>query len=136
MRGRRDSGETLIEILFAIVIIGLTVTALISSLATTANAGNAHRISIQADVVMRDYAEAIKAAAQGCAPDGGPPANLVVNYTAPAAFPVRVDRSDITKPPIQVPIACPAAGTTQQLTIGVDGPLRFHDDMDIEVRTP
>ena len=65
-RARRDVGETMIEVLFTIVIVSLTFTALFTSLATTGKAGNAQRISVQADVVMRNYAEAIKAATQTC----------------------------------------------------------------------
>ena len=58
MRAERDVGETLIEIVVTIVIVGLTIAALLSSLATVGNAGNAQRRSVQTDVVMRNYAEA------------------------------------------------------------------------------
>jgi type II secretory pathway pseudopilin PulG len=125
MRARRDSGETLIEILLTIVIVGLTITALISSLATAGNAGNVQRISVETDVVMRNYAEATKAAAQHCVAG----ANYTVNYTEPLGFDVETlpaDKKDV----------CPLVGSTQKLTLTVIGPTELEATMDIKVRTP
>jgi type II secretory pathway pseudopilin PulG len=127
MRARTDIGETLIEIVVAIVIIGLTVTALLSSLATAGNAGNVQRISVQADVVMRNYAEATKAAVEGCVAGG----SYTVIYPAieaplPPGFTAPTGAGGL----------CPALSTTQPLTLIVNGPLGFRDSMVIKVRTP
>ncbi len=124
MRGRRDSGETLVEILFTIVIMGLTVTALVSSLATTGNAGNAHRVSVQADVVLRNYAEAAKAAATQCA--SGQSLTVVYPTSLPSGFNAPTGASG----------ACPPVGTTKTLTLTVIPPLGPVQTMDIEVRSP
>ena len=43
-----------------VVIIGISVTALISGLATTATASTTNRNTVVADTVMRNFAEAIK----------------------------------------------------------------------------
>ena len=121
MRARTDIGETLIEIVFTIVIIGLTVTALLSSLATAGNAGNAQRISVQADYVLRNYAAATKAAAQTCTPG----AVYTLAYTANAVFPVSGAGT-----------VCPATSSPQSLTLTVTGPRGYSDSVVVLVRTP
>ncbi|MEY2581960.1 MAG: hypothetical protein QOE09_1809 [Ilumatobacteraceae bacterium] len=128
IRARTDVGETLIEIVLTVVIIGLTVTALLSSLATAGNAGNVQRISVQADVVMRNYAEATKSAVEEhCVPGGS---YTVVYPLAESPLP----------PGFTLPTGaggpCPAVNTTQPLTLVVTGPRGFRDSMDIKVRTP
>ena len=127
MTRREDVGETLVEVMLTIVIIGLTITALLSSLATVGNAGNSQRIGVQGDVVMRNYADAAKAAADDCVAG----AALVVTYPAvqaplPTGFSLPTGASG----------TCPAAGTTSKLTLVVVGPRGFRDTMDIKVRTP
>jgi type II secretory pathway pseudopilin PulG len=88
MKALRDVGDTLIEILLTIVIISLTVTALVSSLATTANAGTAQRNSVQADIALRNYAEAAKVAVQSCVVGATTPATFGVTYEHPVGFTV------------------------------------------------
>lgn len=127
MRARRDAGETLVEILLTVVITGLAITALISSLAVAGNAGNAQRSSVQTDVEMRNYAEATKAAVlQACTAPG---ATYTVGYTPPLpGFTVSTD--DPTGGD------CPDPNTPQLLTLHVTGPLGLNQEMDIKVRTP
>ena len=123
MRTGGDVGETLIEILFTIVIIGLTFTSLFTSLATTGTAGNAQRISVQADIVMRNYAEAIKSATQTCV--AGVP--YTVSYPAP---PTGFSPSGTGS-------TCPSpAGATQLLTLTVAVPSGPPVTMQITVTTP
>ncbi len=121
MRTRGDTGETLVEILLTVMIIGLTVTALISSLATVSNAGNAQRTSVRGDAVLRNYADATKLATRSCVAG----ATYTVSFTPPAGVTVGGAGS-----------LCPAVGTTTRLTLTVDGPSAFHDAVDIIVRTP
>jgi type II secretory pathway pseudopilin PulG len=125
MRARRDTGETLVEILLTVVITGLTITALISSLGVAGNAGNAQRSSVQTDVVIRNYAEATKAGAQGCVDVAG--ATYIVDYTPPPGFTVATDPTGSV---------CPALDTTQLLRLDVTGPLGLNQTMQIKVRTP
>ncbi|MBK5331808.1 MAG: hypothetical protein JJD93_07550 [Ilumatobacteraceae bacterium] len=124
MRARRDVGETLMEIVFTITIIGLTVTALLSGLATAGNAGNSQRIAVQADVYLRNYAEATKAAVQKCV-DGV--TTYSVTYQPPSGSGFAASGAGS---------ACPVVTTTQLLTLTVTGPRGFHDDLGIRVRTP
>ena len=125
MRAQRDVGETLMEIVLTITIIGLTVTALLAGLATAGNAGNAQRASVQADVFLRNYAEATKAAVQKCV-DGA--TTYTVTYQPPTGSGFVVNGAGS---------AC-ANGTAplQLLTLTVTGPRGFHDTLDIKVRTP
>ena len=123
MKERGDRGETLVEILLTVVIIGLSVAALVSSLATVSSAGAAQRNGVRADVVIRSYAEAIKAATQGCAAG----ASYSVSYTAPAGFTVSVAPATT---------ACPPVTNPQVLTLSVTGPNGITDRMQMKVSTP
>jgi type II secretory pathway pseudopilin PulG len=125
MKALRDVGDTLIEILLAIVIISLTVTALVSSLATIANAGTAQRNSVRVDVVLRNYAEATKAAVQGCVAGG----TYSVAYVAPTGF---------TATGVPSPSPCPPTTGVQPapLQLTVTGPSGSHATLQLRVRTP
>jgi len=121
MRARGDVGETLIEILFTIVIVSLTFTALFLSLATTGNAGNVQRVSVQADVVMRNYAEAIRSATQTCVAG----ASYTLVYPAPPSGFIPTGAG-----------VCPAAGIVSLRTLNVQVPLGPPVTMVIAVASP
>jgi type II secretory pathway pseudopilin PulG len=130
-RARQDVGETLVEVLLTVVIVGLTFTALISSLGMAGNAGNSQRQSVQADVVMRNYAEATKIAVQSCVLGG--------TYAVTYPLPLPVGFSVSTEPGADERLAvgsCPPVGTTQVLTLRVKMALGGSVSMNIRVRTP
>ena len=110
--------------MLTIVIIGLTVTALLSSLGTVGRAGNAQRNGVRADSVLRSYAEAIKVGAQLCASPG---AIYTVTYVAPTGFTPSVLPTGNT---------CPPVATPQLLTLKVVGPLGLSETLQIKVGTP
>ena len=118
-----DVGETLIEVVLTVVIIGISVTALLSGLATAASAGNSQRISVMTDDVMRNYAEVTKAAARGCVVGG----IYSVAFAAPKGFTVSTSPAD-TK--------CPDVTSTKLLTLTVKGPTGIAKQLQIRVRTP
>ena len=132
MRTRGDGGETLVEVLFTIVIVSLTFTGLFASLATAGTAGNVQRTSVQADVVLRNYAEFTKAAAKDCVYPG----TYTVTYpaTLPTGFAISVTGTGSGA--VGLPSTCPAVTTPQKLTLKVTGPLSFEATMDVQVRTP
>jgi len=123
MRSRPDRGETLVEIVITVVIIGVAVTALVSALATSAAAGGAHRTNVSTDTVMRNYAEATKAAAQSCTVGG----TYVIGYVPPTGYAVAVAPAGNR---------CPAVHATTMLTLSVTGPTSVRQSMEIKVRTP
>ncbi len=128
MRGRShsakaDDGETLIEIVLTVVITAITITALISSLATTGSAAQAQRNRVSADAVMRNYAEAIKAGVHTCV--GGP--TYAIAFTPPTGFTVSV---------APVSATCPLVTATQTLTLTTSGPAGTKQTMQIKVRRP
>jgi Tfp pilus assembly protein PilV len=57
---RSEAGDSLIEVLFAIVVIGLTVTAIMAALATSLSASAEHRSLATVDTVLKSYAEIVK----------------------------------------------------------------------------
>ncbi|MET1003368.1 MAG: hypothetical protein ABWZ15_16285, partial [Acidimicrobiia bacterium] len=59
---RDETGDTLLEIILAIVIIGLEVGAIFATYATQGSGSTAHRTLVTADGVLRGYAEATKSA--------------------------------------------------------------------------
>ena len=72
----RDPGEPLVELGLAVVISGVSVTALVSALATAANASVVQRDSVIADTTLRNMAETAKAATRDCVE--GKPIELAV----------------------------------------------------------
>jgi type II secretory pathway pseudopilin PulG len=141
-RGRAlgDAGETLVEILFTIVLVSLTFTALFISLATAGTASNAQRVSVQADAVMRNFAEATKAAVRSCGTGATPATTYTVVYplptqTLPVGFTPTVTGVGAGTG-VGVGSTCPSVTAPQLLTLKVTGPLAFSATMLIKVITP
>jgi len=122
MHEQKDRGDTLIEIVLTVVITAISVTALVSGLATAGTAGQAQRNSVSTDTVMRNYAEATKAVARGCT-DGAP---FVVPFEAPG-FTVATSPAGVR---------CPPPTATQQLELSVTGSTGVTQVMSIKIRTP
>jgi prepilin-type N-terminal cleavage/methylation domain-containing protein len=124
VRGKGDAGVTLVEILFAIVIIGVAVSALFAGLGTGALSSKSHRDLATADTVLRSYAEAAKAAVRSsCTSSGG---SYTIAYTPPSGYTVNSLGSQ----------SCPAVTTVQQLhltvTVASSG---ITKSLDINLRT-
>ncbi len=113
----------LLEIVLTVVVIGIAVSALVSALATSAAAGASHRDSVRADTVMRNYAEATKAAAQSCVAGG----TYAVHFEPPSGFAATTAPDDG---------ACPAVTATELLTLTVTTPTGVVQSMQIRIRTP
>ena len=124
MRIRDDSGVTLVEIIIAIVVMSITVSALFAALATGTTASQRHRDVVTADAILRGYAEATKLAYRShCSPPSG---SFSVSYSAPSGFSVNALTNQ----------TCPAVTTTQQVQLTVTLPNATTKPLFIRVRTP
>src|SRR5438132_8789326 len=98
-RQRSESGETLLEIIMALVIIGLVVSAYFATYSTSALGSTSHRDLVTADGLLRRYAETIKGAVRhDCA--SSTTYTTTTSTTIPANFLVTVN---------PVTQSCPAA---------------------------
>jgi type II secretory pathway pseudopilin PulG len=133
MGARRDGGETLIEILLTVVIVGLTFTALFAALAGAGNAARTQRTSVQTDVVLRNFAEATKAAAEACVTGG----TYTVSYPPPlpTGYSLSVAGTGAGSG-AGVASSCPQVSAPQLLTLKVTPPTGAFVTMQIKVNTP
>src|SRR3954469_14081973 len=123
-RGADEAGDSLIEIVFALVIIGAVIGAFVASFSTGATASSAHRNNVTADVVLRNYAEATKTAASStCTPDA--PLTITYPQSLPAGF-------SISSPPVK----CPQKNSVTEVNLSVSEPNGQTRSMSVEVRTP
>jgi len=108
-RHRNDErGDSLIEILLAIVLIGLMMGVLFASITMGATGANNHKNLTIADGLLRNYAEATKTAVRdsvnGCG-KASPTTFSVVAPTSPSGFVVT------STPDLSTPQTCPTVGT-------------------------
>lgn len=120
---RRDRGDTLIEIILTVVITAVTVTALISSLATAGAASTAQRQNVVADSMLRNYTEMAKIAVRSCT-SGAP---YTVAYSAPAGYTLVIE---------PVTTMCPKVAQTIVVSLTVNTPTGYTQSMQFRVRTP
>ena len=116
-----DAGETLVEILLSIVILGIAVSALMFGMASAATTSGLHDDSAEQAELVRNYADAVQAMPYGaCAnfytptgvavPTGYTVTAVVVGYASGASYPF--------------PASCPATGDegAQQVRVSVTPP--------------
>jgi type II secretory pathway pseudopilin PulG len=90
---KQDQGESLIELVVAILILGLAGVAITVGLATSAKVSDVHRKEANASAVLRDYAESIQATVAGGGYVSG--AALYAAYTVPSAYSGYVVRNTV-----------------------------------------
>ena len=129
MGKRADTGASLVEIVIAVVVLGLAISAFAASLGTAALSSKSHRDLSTADTVLRSYAEATKVAVRiGC--DVGGPNTFTVSYTEPPGF------TAVPMPPATfVNQPCPSEATTETFTLIATGP-NLSKTIDVVVRRP
>jgi Tfp pilus assembly protein PilV len=136
---RAESGETLIEILMAVAVMGIAFVAILGAIFTAIRVSDYHRKTTTADIVLRDWAEVLKspginalgtgynATYVACSVAGGTVSYPA--YTAPAPNATYVATMTITyltdataaTPAFQS--TCPATDQgVQRLTLTVKGP--------------
>ncbi|MGY1736191.1 type IV pilus modification PilV family protein [Geodermatophilus sp. SYSU D00684] len=115
-----DRGETLLEILIATVILGITAVAVLSGLMTTVTVSDTHRKQATAGAAVKDYAESLSrhvAASDAhyaeCAAAGAssPYQPVSVGYAAPAGYSASVSAVQYWNPTSRTFTAgCSSAG--------------------------
>lgn len=133
---RSESGETLLEIVMAIVIIGLVFSAYFFTFYNQGIGSTAQRNLVTADAVLRDYAEATKQAVRDKPCTGDPAVAFTVNYSAPASSGITVSA---TMPASSNPpkLTCPSLNGVNEVDIDATLPNRAtHKQLKIDVRTP
>lgn len=111
------------EIVLTVMIIGITITALVSGLASVAGAGNAHRVGVESDTVLRNAAEALKSAARECTAG----ASLRTDLVVPAGFVVAFSPDDTS---------CPDVRDSRRVEVSVVAPGGIRQAITVVVRTP
>jgi type II secretory pathway pseudopilin PulG len=87
---RHEAGETLIEVIVTMIIVGTAISALVFGIATSVMATSRHRDQATANSLLRGYAEAIKENAKvspgtyNACP--GTPATLTASYWQPSGW--------------------------------------------------
>jgi type II secretory pathway pseudopilin PulG len=125
-----DLGETLVEVLCAIIIIGTAIAALLAGIGTTVLNTTRHRDQATGNALLRGYAEAVKQSTRAgyvnCATSYNVPATA---YTLPAGW--AVPTNTVVNP-------CPSGSDpgTQQVTISIVTPRNATQTLDIWVRKP
>lgn len=109
--------------MLAVVIVGISVSALVSGLATAANAGVVQRDGALADTLLRNLAESAKADARTCSPGD----RLSVDLTVPEGWSAAVEPG--------APV-CPATTATSRLRMTVTGPDGRPSSLEVAVRAP
>ena len=122
---RSEAGETLIEILISIVLMGAVFAAFFSAIATTSTATKSHRYFVTADAVLRDYAETAKQATRDTCTSGNTGAAIPVTFTPPSGYSVAATG-----------LTCPSLTTVNSVAITATLPNGVTKRLDIEVRTP
>ena len=122
--GSRERGDTLVEILAALVIISVVVIGFFSSAFTAITGSKTHRDLVTSDAVLRDYAETIKSAVRTQCVNGA--STYTASYTPPSGF-------SVNQLGVQT---CPPATSPAQLTLTVSLPEGLPKTLQIVVRTP
>lgn len=146
--GPNDEGETLLELLIAVAIMGIAVVAIVGGVATSILMSDIHRKQATAGAYVRNYAEAVVAYvdaetpastanfAGGSSPDYSASA---VGFTAPAGgFDASVSSvwcwDDGSTKFIS---SCAAASAVQQVTLNIaSSDLRASETLTVIVRKP
>ena len=122
-----ERGDSLIEIIIAIVVIGMVVSAITAAISTSENGSTAHRQLVTGDAVMRNYAEAVKTAVRTSCTSSG--ATWTATYPPPG-IPSGYSVNALSAQP------CPGVTSTSAVALHVQLPNGTVKSMDVVVRTP
>jgi type II secretory pathway pseudopilin PulG len=121
-RARGEGGETLVELLATIVIMGTAVIAVVAGIGVAITSSDANAKQVTALTVIRNYAEAIQAAPYAPCGTAASYAPGAVGFTPPANFTVSIVGAvtyyDGTSSPAVFSASCPPPDKgAQRMTI-------------------
>jgi hypothetical protein len=108
---RGEHGDTLLEIVLAIVLIGIVVAAYFATYSTQGAGSTAHRTLVTADGILRSYAEATKSAVRAQCVGGASSYGVARLADTPANYAVELDGSLIPASPLSLSQPCPPSST-------------------------
>jgi prepilin-type N-terminal cleavage/methylation domain-containing protein len=150
MRRRRlcrdEAGDTLIEMLIAIAIIGIAVTAILGALLTSITASTQHRGLAVEDTILRSYAEQAKQQIELQTPgtisplyDPSCQASYSVSFAAPTGYNVTISKIQYwswTARGFVDPATCKSDSGLQLITLTASGPSGLTQQLSFVVRNP
>lgn len=139
-----EQGDTLIELLFAVVIISIAVASLMGALITSISSAGEHRALAGDDTVLKSFAEAYKQQIEDAQTVAFVPCDSTaygVSFTAPSGYTVsqksiaywNTTQSDF------VTTSCSTTPTdegVQLITIVAQGPSKFTQSLSFVIRKP
>lgn len=147
--GSNDTGESLIELIIAVAIMGITVVAIVGGIATTILMSDIHRKQATAGAYLRNYAEAVETyVAAGHFDTSAPPDYSAPTVLSPASWASFIaDHPGFNSPEVSVQCwkdttskwaDCIADSTApQQVTLRVtSGDSRASESIVMVVRSP
>jgi type II secretory pathway pseudopilin PulG len=114
----KDEGETLVELVIAVAIMGIVVVALVGGIATSILMSDIHRKQATAGAYVRNYAEAVTGHYSASATPSYVPA--AVGFTAPTGFTGAVTSVKCWNDTTMDFGTCTSANAVQQVTLSVD----------------
>ena len=134
-RSSNDEGETLIELIIAVAIMGIAVVAIVGGIATTIVMADVHRKQASAGAYVRDYAEAVSGHYSGSISPSYLPA--AVGFTVPSGFTATVTSVKCWDDAGKVFSTCTTANDVQQVTLAVASTdTRASESLAVVVRQP
>jgi type II secretory pathway pseudopilin PulG len=127
-RRANQLGETLVEVLIAIVLIGAISSAYFLTASTQTRASSLNKELVQADAISRSYAELAKATVRSSCSPGN---NFAVDISDTTAFPPTFQI--VTNPS---PLPCPTTTTPQEIDLTLTTPSKDTTHLSFEVLAP
>jgi len=118
--GSNDDGETLLEVIIAVAIMGIAVVAVVGGIATSILMSDIHRKQTTAGAYVRDYAEAVETYVAGGHYDASASPSYLpgtVGFTAPTGFTAAVTSVQCWNATAFG--SCAAGNTVQQVTVSM-----------------
>jgi type II secretory pathway pseudopilin PulG len=120
--GPNDDGETLIELIIAVAIMGIAVVAIVGGIATTILMSDIHRKQTTAGAYVRDYAEALETYVAGGNYDASASPSYLpgtVGFAAPTGFTAAVTSVQCWDDTTSVFGTCATGNTVQRVTLSM-----------------